>query len=62
MNDGVNIDAKDDGDDDHQVGDVLLDIRDLASKRRENCQEFEHLLLASVTILGKGEQKENRPF
>ena len=34
---GVN----DDGD--HQVGDVLLDIGDLASKRREDCQQFEHL-------------------
>ena len=44
-------DVSDDGncgddDGDHQVGDVLLDIGDLASKRREDCQEFEHLLLS----------------
>ena len=37
---GVNCDG------DHQVGDVLLDIGDLASKRREDCQQFEHLLLS----------------
>ena len=37
---GVNCDG------DHQVGDVLLDIGDLASKRREYCQQFEHLLLS----------------
>ena len=44
-------DVSDDGngvddDCDHQVGDVFLDIGDLASKRREDCQEFEHLLLS----------------
>ena len=44
-------DVSDDGngvddDGDHQVGDVLLDIGDLASKRREDCQKFEHLLLS----------------
>ena len=52
-NDEGDDDSDDDGDDDgdvddgdHQVGDVLLDIRDLASKRREDCQKFEHLLFA----------------
>ena len=48
-------DVSDDGngfddDGDHQVGDVLLDIGDLASKRREDCQELEHLGFAFVTF------------
>ena len=39
-------DSDDDGEDDgdHQVGYVLLDIGNLASKRREDCQELEHLI------------------
>ena len=47
MHDSENADSDDgDGDDGggDQVGDILLDIGDLASKRREDCQELEHLI------------------
>ena len=51
--DDGDVDDGDVDDGDHQVGDVLLDIGDLASKRREDCQKFEHLLFAFLSLCFK---------